>query len=226
MTGTIVNMLAVLSGGAIGLLISSKFPKKLSDALFKAMGLCVLYIGISGVLKGKNHLIAIISMAIGTIIGELANLDGNLNSLGNKLQSYFKNGSQKNSVAEGFVSASLLFCVGAMAIVGSLRSGLTGDNSMIYTKSLIDFISAIIFASSFGIGVLFSSLFVLIYQGSIVLIAQWISPYLSDAAVAEMTCVGSLIIIALALNMLSVGKFKVMNFVPAMFLPILLCMFI
>ena len=217
MTATAVNMLAVIAGGAIGLAIGSRFPKR--------MGLCVLYIGISGLLKGQNQLIIILSMAIGTIIGELLDLDAKLNALGNKLQEKFKKGSGKTTIAEGFVSASLLFCVGAMAIVGSLQAGLTGDNHMIYTKSLLDFVAAIIFASSLGIGVLFSSVFVLIYQGSIVLLAQWISPYLGDNVVAEMTCTGSLLIIALSLNMLGMTKLKVMNYVPAVFLPIILCLF-
>lgn len=207
------------------MLLGSRFPQKLSESLMKALGLCTLLIGITGIMKGENQLITIISMACGTILGELADLDGRLNRLGLYLQTKLRKNNGKVSVAEGFVNASLLFCVGAMAIVGSLQSGLTGDNQMIFTKSLLDFTSSIIFASTLGIGVLFSSVLVFAYQGSIVLLANYISPYLTDSAVAEMTCVGSLIIIGLALNMLGITKLKVMNYVPAIFIPILLCMF-
>ncbi len=208
------------------MLLGSHFPKRISDALMKALGLCTLLIGISGILKGQNQLITIISMAVGTVIGELLDLDKKLNRLGNFLQQKLKKEDGSVSVAEGFVNASLLFCVGAMAIVGSLQSGLTGDHQMIYTKSFLDFTAAIIFASTLGVGVLFSSAFVLIYQGTIVLFAHYIAPYLTDRTVAEMTCAGSLIIVGLALNMLGITKLKVMNYVPAIFLPILLCVLI
>lgn len=224
--GTLVNTAAVLVGGTVGLILNSRFPKRISDALMKSLGLCVLLIGITGILKGENQLITIVSMALGTIIGEFCDLDGKLNTLGDTLQSRFKNASGKTSIAEGFVNASLLFCVGAMSIVGSLQSGLTGDNQMIYTKSLLDLVSSLIFASTLGVGVLFSAAFVLLYQGSIVVLAHYIAPFLSDAVIAEMTCAGSLIIIGLALNMLGITKLKVMNLVPAIFLPIILYLFI
>ncbi|MGN1092506.1 MAG: DUF554 family protein, partial [Monoglobaceae bacterium] len=120
----------------------------------------------------------------------------------------------------------LLFCVGAMSIVGSLESGISGNHEILFAKSTLDFVAAILFVSSLGVGVLFSAAFVLVYQGSITLLAQWVAPVLSDAAVAEMSCVGSLILIALALNMIGLSKYKVMNFVPAIFMPILLCLFI
>lgn len=223
--GTLVNTIAVIAGGFLGLLLNSRFPKHLSESLMKALGLCTLLIGINGVLKGENQLITIVAMAAGTVIGELLDLDGKLNSLGQLLQSKFKKSGERVSIAEAFINASLLFCVGAMAIVGSLQSGLTGENQMIYTKSLLDFTAAIIFASTLGIGVLFSSALVFVYQGAIVLLAHYIAPYLTDTVVAEMTCVGSLIIIGLALNMLGITKLKVMNYVPAIFLPILLCIF-
>ena len=152
-------------------------------------------------------------------------LDKRINHLGEWLESKFQKKEGEHSIAEGFVTASLLFCVGAMTIVGALQSGLLGDHQMLYTKSLLDFVAAIIFASSLGMGVLFSAAFVLVYQGSIALLAAWVAPLLSDAAIAEMTCVGSVIIIGLGLNMLGISKFKVMNFVPAIFIPIVLCLF-
>ncbi|MBO5059630.1 MAG: DUF554 domain-containing protein [Clostridia bacterium] len=223
--GTFVNMAAVVAGGSLGLILNSRFPKHLSDSLMKALGLCTLLIGITGILKGENQLITIISMAVGTVIGELLDLDGKLNTLGLFLQNKFKKDGSRVSVAEGFINASLLFCVGAMSIIGSLQSGLTGDNQMIYTKSLLDFTSSIIFASTLGIGVLFASAPILVYQGSIVLLAHYLAPFLTDSVIAEMTCVGSLIIIGLGFNMLGLTKLKIMNYVPAIFLPVILCLF-
>ena len=224
--GTLVNMVLVLVGGTIGLFLGSKFPKKLSDSLMKALGLCTFLIGVSGVFEGNNQIITIISMAVGTVIGELLDLDGKLTKLGISLENRFKKGNDKVTIAEGFVNASLLFCVGAMAIVGSLQSGLIGDNSMIYTKSLLDFTAAMIFASTLGVGVLFSAVPILLYQGSIVLLAHFLVPYLTDAVIGDMTCTGSLIIIGLAFNMLGMTKLRVMNMVPAIFLPILIYLFI
>ena len=192
----------------------------------KGLALCVLLIGISGALKGENTLIAILSIAIGAIIGEIIDLDRRLNNLGQLLEARFSKGDGEQTVARAFVTSSLLFCVGAMAIVGSLQSGLTGDHEMIYTKSMLDGISSIIFASSLGYGVVFSAVAVFVYQGAIVLLAQCIAPFLSDAVIAEMTCTGSLLIIALGLNMLGLTRIKVANYLPALLLPILLCLFL
>lgn len=225
MLGTIVNVIAVLAGGAIGLLLKRGLPKKLEKSLMTALGLCTAFLGITGLSEGEKTLVLILSMVIGTLIGELVDLDRQVNRLGEFIQKKFRKLSGGGSIAEGFVSASLLFCVGAMAIVGSLQSGLTGNHETLFAKSTLDFVAAILFASSLGVGVLFSAAFVLVYQGSITLLAQWAAPLLSDAAVAEMSCVGSLILIALGLNMMGLSKFKVMNFVPAIFLPIVFCIF-
>lgn len=224
MWGTIVNALAVLVGGTLGLLLKKGIPERFSDVTMKGLGLCVLYIGISGVLKGQNALIAIIAIVLGGIIGEMLDLDGKISRLGDKLQSRFAQTGGKSSIAQGFVTSSLLFCVGAMAIVGSLQSGLTGDHQTLYAKSLLDGISSIIFAATLGAGVLFSAGLLFLYQGAITLLAGLLAPMLGDAVIAEMTCVGSLLIIALSLNMLGVTKLKVINYVPGIFLPILLCL--
>lgn len=227
MLGTIVNTVAVIVGAIIGMIVKRGLPEKMADTLMKGLGLCTLFLGISGSLKGQNSLILIISMVVGTLIGEGVDLEGKLNALGNWVENKFKGKSTdgKTSIAEGFVTASLLFCVGAMAIVGSLQSGLQGNHEMLFNKSILDFVAAIIFASTLGIGVAFSAAFVFIYQGAITLLAQWISPFLTDIVIAEMTCVGSVIIIGLALNMLGITKLRVMNYVPAIFVPIILCMF-
>lgn len=227
MLGTIVNTIAVIIGAVIGMVVKKGLPEKMADTLMKGLGLCTLFLGISGSLEGENSLILIISMVVGTLIGEGIDLEQKLNALGNWVENKFKgkNTDGKTSIAEGFVTASLLFCVGAMTIVGSLQSGLQGNHEMLFNKSVLDFVAAIIFASTLGIGVAFSAVFVFVYQGAITLLAQWIAPFLTDTVIAEMTCVGSVIIIGLALNMLGITKLRVMNYVPAIFVPIILCMF-
>lgn len=226
MTGTIVNAIAVIVGSSIGLLLKKGIPQRFSDSIMKAVALCVIYIGIDGCLKGENTLITIISMAVGALVGELLKFDDGLNNLGKKLENKFsKTNDEESSIAKGFVTASLLFCVGAMAIVGSLESGINGNHEILFSKSLLDFISSIIFSASMGIGVMFSAVAVFVYQGVITILAQFVGPYLSEAVIAEMTCTGSILIIALGLNMLGVTKLKVMNYIPAVFLPILLCLF-
>ena len=226
MLGTLINVATVLAGGAIGLLIKKGMPKRFEKGLMAALGLCVIYIGISGLKEVENTLVIILSMVIGTIIGEAFDLDKQINRLGDFVKRKVSRNDKNSKIAEGFVSASLLFCVGAMTIVGSLQSGLTGNNETLFAKSMLDFVSALLLASSFGVGVLLSAVFVLVYQGGITLLAGLLAPVLTDVVIAEMSCVGSLILIALALNMLGISKLKVMNFVPAIFLPMLLCLFI
>ncbi len=223
MLGTIVNALAIIAGGLVGLVIGKALKKEIGDAVMTGLALVVILIGISGALKGNNTLVAIISIAVGAIIGELLGLEERIKSLGNRIElAISKNGTGR--IAQGFVSSSLLFCVGAMAIVGALEGGLSGNHSTLYTKAMLDGIGAIVFASSMGVGVLFSAVLLFVYQGSIALLASYIEPFLSDVVISEMTCVGSLLIMALGFNMLGITKIKVMNFVPAIFLPILLCM--
>ncbi len=226
MLGVTINALAIVVGGLLGLLIKKGIPERYSDAIMKGLGLCVLYIAIDGALEGTNVLVLIISVAIGAVIGTLCKLDEGIRALGDKLEQKFKSGEGKSTFAEGFVTASLLFCVGAMAVVGSLDAGLTGDNSTLYTKALLDGIMSIVFASTLGVGVLFSGVLVFIYQGAIALLSSAIQPLLTDYSIAEMTCVGSVLMIAVALNMMNITKIKVMNLVPAVFIPIILCMLI
>lgn len=222
MLGVIVNVIVIILGSGIGLVFNKGIPERVSETLMKGLGLCTLYIGWSGALKGSNTLVLIVSMAIGIVIGEGLNLDARLNRFADKLEKRFSRKDGSISIAEGFITASLLFCVGAMTVVGSLQAGLSGNYEMLYTKSVLDFISSMIFASTLGIGVMLSSIFVLVFQGGIVLLAQVVAPFLTDGVVAEMTCVGSVLIFALGLNIVGITKLKVLNFLPAMFLPILL----
>ena len=226
LTGSFVNVAAILVGGGLGLLLKKGLPERISDAVMKGLGLCVLYIGISGCLEGKNALVAVISIALGSIIGSIINFDKHINSAAKRVENKFVKKDSESRFAEGFVAASLLYCVGAMAIVGSLDSGISQDYSTLVTKSVIDGVSAIVLASTMGFGVLLSALPVFVYQGAITLLAGFVSPYLSDYIVAEMTCVGSLLIVAIALNMLKLTKIKVMNYIPAVFLPIVVCLFV
>ena len=234
--GAIVNALAVVGGSSIGLLLhilalrkpgkettGQTVGSKLSSAIMMAMGLCVVLIGVQGAIKTQNVLVVILSMAIGALIGTLLDLDGRLNRLGEWIGK--KLGGRFGNVAEGFVTGCLLFCVGAMAVTGALESGLSGDHSTQYAKSLLDCVSSSVFAASMGFGVMLSSLGVLVYQGAITLLAGVIEPLLSDVVVNEMSAVGSLLIIGIGLNLLGATKIKLMNYVPAIFLPILLCLF-
>ena len=224
MIGTLVNTLAAEVGGLLGSLLKKGIPERFADLVQKGLALCVLYIGIKGSLVGTNTLVTILSLVLGAILGELLNIDGAIERLGAWAQGKLSKGGGSR-LGEGFVTASLLFCVGSMSVVGSLQSGLTGNHETIFTKSMLDFVSAIILASSLGLGVCLSGAFVLVYQGAIVLLARWAAPVLSDYVVAEMSCAGSLLIVALGLNMLGIAKLKVANLLPAMFLPIILCLF-
>lgn len=216
MLGVIVNVATVLLGSAIGLVFKKGISKKYSDAVMTGIGLCTILIGISGMLKGENVLVSIISMVLGAIIGTALDIDGKLSGVGDKLSKKFKKSDDKVSFAEGFVTASLVFCVGAMTIIGSLESGLNGNHTTIFTKSLLDFFSSMMLSASLGIGVIFASVFVLLFQGSLVLLSGVLEPILSTGAIAEITCVGSLMILALGLNLTGIGKFKTANYFPAL----------
>ena len=228
LTGTIVNTCTVIAGSILGMLLGNILPERLRDTVMKGLGLCTIFIGITGMFGSENALITIISIAVGAIIGELCDLDGHLNRFANWLESRFKRkeGAGKATIAEGFITASLVFCVGAMTIVGSLNSGLTGDHQMLYTKSTLDFVSSLIFASSLGFGVLLAAGAVFVIQGSIACLASLVAPLLQHGnTITEMVVVGSVLIVGLGLNILGVTKLKIMNYVPAIFLPILLCLF-
>lgn len=225
MLGTVVNTIAVILGAGIGLFVKKGIPERIGNSLMKGLVLCSLYIGISGTFKGEDTLIMIISIVVGIIIGEGIDIDRRVNSIVRKIESKFFGKNDKNNIAQGFISASLLFCVGSMTLVGVMNAGLLGDNTMLYTKSAMDFCSSIIFASTLGVGVLLSAIFVLIYQGGLTMLTIYAAPLLNNQVINEMTCVGSLIIIAMSLNILGITKIKLMNYIPAMFLPIVVCMF-
>ncbi|KRQ87305.1 putative membrane protein YdfK [Caloramator mitchellensis] len=218
MLGTIVNFFSIIVGSLLGLVFKKGMPERINETIMSGLALCVLLIGVSGTLKSQNILLIIFSIVIGGIAGELVNIDKLLNNLGDFIEGKLKG---KGNVSEGFVTASLLYCVGAMAIVGSLQSGLEGNHKILFAKSILDGVSAIIFSSTLGIGVVFSAFSVLIYQGLITLMASFLKPLLVTATINEMTAVGSLLIIGLSFNMLKISKIKVANLLPAVIIPIL-----
>ncbi|MBQ2759969.1 MAG: DUF554 domain-containing protein [Clostridia bacterium] len=217
MLGVFVNVATVILGSSIGLLLKKGIPERISKAVMTAIGLCTVYIGIDGALEGNNTIVLIISMVLGTIIGTAIDIDGKLNKLASFVERKMKKDNDKSTVAQGFITGSLLFCVGAMSIVGSLNSGLSGDHTVTYTKSILDLISSCMLASTLGIGVMFAAAFVLVYQGGLVLLAELLQGVLTDTALtSELTCAGSVMIIALGLNITGISKFKVANFLPAL----------
>ena len=225
MLGTIVNCITIAVGCFLGLVAKGKIPERIGDTIMKGLALCTMYIGISGALEGNDTLQMIISIAIGALIGEIIDIDKWLEKLGAFLESEFNKKGKSGSIAQGFITSSLLFCVGAMAIVGSLESGLKGDNTTLFTKSILDGISSIIFTSTLGIGVIFSIGTVLIYQGGIAICAGMLSNVLSSVVITNMSAVGGLLILGLGLNMLGVTKIKIANMLPAIFIPIIFGLF-
>jgi uncharacterized membrane protein YqgA involved in biofilm formation len=217
--GTIVNSLAIIAGSFVGLLFRNGIAEKYNQTIMQSIGLAVILIGIKGALGCNDLLIIIISLALGSFIGELIGIENYLERLGNWLETKFSKSS--NGFSAGFVTASLMYCVGSMAIVGSLESGLTGNHTTLFAKSALDGITGIILASSLGIGVLFASVPVFLYQGFITLMAGLLKPLLIPAVISQMSSIGGLLIVALGFNMIREKKLKVGNMLPAIFMPLI-----
>ncbi len=215
MLGVIVNTVTVILGSVTGLLFKKGIPKKITDAIMIGIGLCTVSIGISGLIEDVNAIILIISIVLGAGSGTLLDIDSKINYMGDYLSKKFKSDTDKTSVSEGFVTACLLFCVGSMTIVGSLNAGISGDNKMLLTKALLDLISSTMLSASLGIGVLFAAAFVFVFQGSLVLLAQYIAPFLTPETIAQLNGAGSLLIFALGLNIIGITKIKIANYLPA-----------
>lgn len=218
--GTLVNVILVLIGGFIGIFLKKGISKRFSDLIMNAIALVTMVIGITFATASENILIVIISLVVGALIGEGINIDQKLNQIGTWVKGKVK--SESGNVGEGFVTATLLFCVGSMAIMGSLDSGLRGDHTVLYTKSIMDGISALIFASSMGVGVLLSAVPILVYQGSITLLSSFIQPYLTQSMMTEMNAVGGVLLIGLGISILGIKDIKVSNLLPALIIPIIL----
>lgn len=213
MNGSFVNFLAIIAGSIVGMVLRMGITEESRESVLKAMGLVTVFIGLKMAEAGTNSLILVVSMASGAIIGELLDIQGRLDRFGAWLT--VSVGNRYGDVGRGFVTSSLIFCIGAMAIVGSLQEGLTGDASVLYTKSLIDGICAAVLAASLGVGVTFSSVPVLIYQGGMTLAASALTAVVNEAMLAEMSGTGGLLIMAIGLTLLKVVQIKLANLIPA-----------
>ncbi len=222
MLGTVVNATAIvicsIFGLFLGKVLGKEFPKRFEDIVLKGIGLAVVFIGISGALETQESICLILSVILGGIIGEILNIDRGMNKIGDFAEEKLK--FAKGNFSKGFVTATVLYCAGAMAIGGAIEGGLMGEHQMLFTKAILDGIISIIFAYRMGIGVLFSFIPVLIYQGSIVVITMTASNAIPQNIIVEMGAAGSLVVVAIGINFLTNQEIKVANFIPAVFLPI------
>ncbi len=229
--GTLVNVATVTAGTTAGLLLKNGLPERFEQTIKQALGLCTFFIGAGGAICGlvsvenntlstKHTMLLVLSMVLGALLGELLDIEQRLDEFGSWCQKKFTRGTEDGKFVEGFVAASLLFCVGAMAIVGSLEDGLNGDPSILIAKAILDGVAAIVFAASLGKGVYLSILPVLLYQGGITLLARFIRPWMNDELISQMSCVGSVLIFAIGFNLMFDKKVKVGNLLPAVLLPV------
>ncbi len=232
LSGTIINAILVVVGSLCGLLFKKILPERLKDTLLQAVGLIVMFVGIGGAVSAtltyengafgtRDTLIMILAMVFGTTVGELINIEKQLDRFGAFCQSKLVKKDSKSTFAEGMVTASLIFVVGAMAVVGSLDNGIRGDDSTLVAKGVIDCITSVVLASTLGIGVMFSAVPVFLYQGAIALLGVYIEPFLTSAVISQMSFTGSILIFAIGVNMLGFIKIKVGNMLPAIFMPII-----
>ncbi|CCU79896.1 hypothetical protein HSACCH_01684 [Halanaerobium saccharolyticum subsp. saccharolyticum DSM 6643] len=227
MIGTIVNIAAVLGGSTVGVLFRGRFPEKVQNTVIHGISLAVILIGMQmafSIEKDPDILLVIFSLVIGAVIGESLQIEKRLNKFGESLKEKFGGGD--DLFVQGFVQASLIYCVGAMAIMGAIQDGLNSNPSILYTKSLLDGITSIAFAASTGIGVAFSVIPIFIYQGSITLASSWAAVYLTEDMIRVMTASGGLLITAIGLNMLGVSKIKTGNLLPALLVAVILSAFV
>lgn len=217
MLGPVVNAVAIVVCALLGRYVLKGLPERYEEIIKKAIGLSIIYIGISGAFENRRVMVLILSMVIGSAIGELLDIDKGMNWLGNWAER--KLGLSGGNFSKGFVSASILFCTGSMAIVGAMNSGLMGNHEMLFAKSILDGVISIVFASAMGMGVAFSAIPVLIYEGSIALGAGLVKDLMTTEIITEMSAVGSLIIAGIGFNFLMVKQIKVANMIPAIFIP-------
>lgn len=220
LSGAIVNALFVIAGTAIGLTFKSEWLQSIGERIFQVFALFVLAMGVNGARDLSQPVFILFSLAIGTAAGELVDLDGRIDRLGRRMQRRFSK-TEDNRFSEGFMQASLMFCVGSMTVLGAMQSGMSNEHSILYTKSMLDGFASATLAIGFGIGVGFSVLTVLVYEGGLTLLAGTIAPVMSDEVIALSSTIGSLFLVGMALNMLRVTKLKLANFLPAMFIPML-----
>ncbi|NLK75649.1 MAG: DUF554 domain-containing protein [Clostridiales bacterium] len=230
--GTLVNMVLIIIGATIGMILKGGLKQRFQDNIMNALGLAVMFIGISGTLQGMfvvegsglsttNTMLMIVSLALGAFIGEALDIETRLDNVGSWIKKVLKvKGEKGQGFVEGFVNSTLLYCVGAMAIIGSLQDGLSGDPSMLIAKGFIDGTVSIFFASALGIGVYFSVIPLAVYQGLITILSGYIEPFLSEQLIANLSFIGSILIFGIGINMIFGKKIKCGNLLPAVLIPI------
>lgn len=225
MTGTFINMAAVAAGALIGIALGKRMPEKLQEIVFQALGLVVGAIGISMALESTNLIISVVSIVLGAVTGHALGIEKNLNIFADKVRRKIRIGGER--FTEGLVGATLLYCVGSMAVLGSFEDGLGEFPTLLCTKSVIDGVSAIALAAVSGIGVLFSIFPVMIYQGALTLCAEWLSPIMSEVMIAEMTAVGGLMLMGISLSLLRIKEVRTADMLPALiYAPLLAWLFL
>jgi uncharacterized membrane protein YqgA involved in biofilm formation len=221
--GSLVNALAIIAGGTVGLLLHGRFPERFRVVVFQGLGLCVTVLGLQMALKAQNILVVIFSLLIGGLLGEALRLEDRLEGVGDRVKALMK--SKNPRFTEGLVTASLIFCIGAMAIVGSFDEGLRGDPSVLITKSVLDGFASLALASSFGAGVIFSFVPVFVYQGSLTLFAGAFQSVFSEALIAQLTAVGGVLILGIGITLLDIKRIKLSNLLPALVVAVVLSFF-
>jgi uncharacterized membrane protein YqgA involved in biofilm formation len=217
MTGVLVNTVTIIICSLIGVFLVKGIPERFDTIIKKAIGLSIIFMGIKGALENESILVLVLSLVLGSILGELIDIDKWMNRFGGWAESRL--GFKEGNFSKGFVTASILFCTGSMAIVGAMQSGLAGNHEMLFAKSILDGSISIVFASAMGIGVVFSAIPVLVYEGLIALGAGGVSQWLTTEIITEMSAAGSLVIAAIGFNFLDVKQIKVANMIPAIFMP-------
>lgn len=225
MLGTVVNALAIVAGSLLGSVLKKGLPERMKNTVMQGLGLCVILIGAQGALKTENVMIVILSVVAGGVLGSLIGVEKGLDVLGKSLQRKMS-GAGNTDVGKGFVTATLIFCVGSMAIVGSLSSGLRGDHATLFAKSILDGVTSVILSGTLGIGVMLSAVPVLLYQGGITLLSTVLAPLLTDRVILEMSATGGLLIIGIGLNMIRDKHISVGDLLPAVLFPPLFLLFL
>lgn len=224
--GALVNGIATVFGGVLGLLFKRRIPSDLGDFLMKGLGLCVVLVAVQGMVQGGDVVVAVLSIVFGGLAGFALDIDAAIRRFGDRVQigvdRLFQGSAALGDFSEGFISSSLFICVGSMAVLGSLQSGLQLDHSTLFAKAVIDMVVVMVMATTLGVGVPFSGLAVFAYEAALSLGASLLAPFLTDAVIAQMVCAGSLLLLAIGLDMLGIVRIKVANYLPAAFMPIVI----
>ena len=213
-TGSVVNAAAIIAGSLVGIALNSRFPDRIREVVFQGLGLCVLLIGMQMALEVKNPLVVVCSVLLGGITGELLGLEHLFERLASRLKRTIR--SKNARFTDGLITASLIYCIGAMAIVGSFTEGLTGDGSILFTKSILDGFASIALASSYGTGVLFSFIPVLLYQGALTLGAGFFQAFFSDLLIAQLTATGGVLILGIGITLMDIKQIRLSSLLPAL----------